>query len=522
MSRPADTIQKEIRELVHRLMCFPTRRAGKLLPDDWTPEADPSKAVLLDRDHAESDIPFDDRGRFLRRRRSSLPNTNAPSSKPSDETAPVPAAKPNTQHPSTKDSSPDQPGQGDKLVELQNMAAQCERLAGELTQALENHPADHEFNGISRAACWVHLTRKLAREIGLLQGEYSMRSAARPDTDGDRPPNAARITPDTLKSSLDMIVKMADWHGGSLETDEGRVCPRQIHQQAFFRAERLLNSAWADPDSKNSSDKIQLGLDSVSQIRLLAEIALNSYENLWERTAPVHAAAEAAGFGAEELELISGQKPMDLGALRDLISDIREALDWCEKELTEARQEWEKTRTILEKALAEFKAGKLAQAEASQSQITRRNWVDLDVEAVCRELDAMLNRHLAEINAVALRDKPRAISLASQYAEKYAHSPRIRKGFLKRKSWIESEILIASTSRKSMAGGFSTIALYGAAAALAFVVVVTWFDHNEQQKAVHEDARQRGWIEKIDREQSASRARAAEQEEKETPAAEKN
>jgi hypothetical protein len=213
---------------------------------------------------------------------------------------------------------------------------------------------------------------------------------------------------------------------------------------------------------------------------------------------------------------------MDLDALRGLISDIGESLDWCERELTEARQEWEKTKTILDKALAELNAGKLAQAEASQSQITQRNWSDLDVEAVCRELDALLNKHLAEINAIALRDKPRAITLAAQYAEKYAHSPRIRKGFLKRKSWIESEILIASTSRKSIAGGFSTIALYGAVAAMAFMGVVLWFNHHEEQKAVDEDARQRGWIEKIERERSASRAAAAEQEEKEAPTPDKN
>ena len=73
-----------------------------------------------------------------------------------------------------------------------------------------------------------------------------------------------------------------------------------------------------------------------------------------------------------------------------------------------------------------------------------------------------------------------------------------------------------------MAGGFSTIALYGAVAAMVFMGVVLWFNHHEEQKAVDEDARQRGWIEKIDREQSASRARAAEQEEKEAPAADKN
>jgi hypothetical protein len=307
-----------------------------------------------------------------------------------------------------------------------------------------------------------------------------------------------------------------------LETDDERIYPRQIHQQAFLRSERLLRSVWADPHSKNSANKIQLGLDSVSEVRLLTEAALNSYENLWNRAAPLHASAREAGFGPEELELISGQKLMDLDTLKGLISDIGESLDWCEKELTEARREWEQTKTILDKALAELKAGKLAQAEASQSQITQRNWSDLDVEAVCRELDALLNKHLAEVNTVALRDKQRAISLAAQYAEKYAHSPRIRKGFLKRKSWIESEILIASTSRKSMAGGFSTIALYAAVAAMAFMGVVIWFNHNEGLKALTEDARQRGWIEKIDREQSASRAKAAEQEEKETPASDKN
>jgi hypothetical protein len=403
------------------------------------------------------------------------------------------------------------------------MAAQCAQITGELTGALENHPSDDEFQGFSKAACWVLLTRNLTREIELLEHEYAIARPARPKTDAERPlPNADCIAADTLKSSLDVVEKMVDWHGGSLQTGDKQVCPRQIHQQAFLRSERLLNSVWADPHSKNSADKIQLGLDSVSQIRLLAGIALTSYENLWNRIAPLYASAGAAGFGPEELELITGQKPMDLGALKDLISDIGESLDWCERELSEARQDWEKTKTILDKALAELKAGKLAQAEASQSQITQRNWSDLDVEAVCRELDALLNKHLAEINAIALRDKPRAITLAAQYADKYAHSPRIRKGFLKRKSWIESEILIASTSRKSMAGGFSTIALYGAVAAMAFAGVVLWFNHHEEKKAVDEDARQRGWIEKIDREQSASRARAAEREEKEAATPDKN
>ena len=516
MSRPAETIQKNIRELVRQSMRFPSRRTAKLIPDHWTPEAPPSTSE-------ESEIPFDDRGRFLRRRHSGTPKIDASLLKATDETASNASSKPNAQPPSTTDQSPDQNAKGDKLVELQDMAAQCERIAGELTDTLGNHPLDDEFQGFSKAACWVQLTRNLAREIELLLHEYIIHRPAQPKTDAELPlPNADCIAPDTLKSSLDIIEKMVDWHGGSLRTGDEQVCPRQIHQQAFFRSERLLTSVWADPHSKNSADKIQLGLDSVSQIRLLAEIAINSYENLWDRIAPLHASAEAAGFGPEELELITGQKPMDLDALRGLISDIGESLDWCERELTEARQEWEKTKTILDKALAELKAGKLAQAEASQSQITQRNWSDLDVEAVCRELDALLNKHLAEINTIALRDKPRAITLASQYAEKYAHSPRIRKGFLKRKSWIESEILIASTSRKSMAGGFSTIALYGAVAAMAFMGVVLWFDHHQEQKAVDEDARQRGWIEKIDREQSASRARAAEQEEKEAPAADKN
>ena len=432
-------------------------------------------------------------------------------------------SKSNAHPPTATDPSPDQPAQGDKLVELQDMAAQCERLAGELAHSFKNHPSDDAFHGLSKAACWIHLTRNLAGEIELLKHDYTIHRPARTETDAEHPPtNADCIAPDTLTSSLDGIVRMMDWHGGSLETDDERIYPRQIHQQAFLRSERLLRSVWADPHSKNSANKIQLGLDSVSEVRLLTEAALNSYENLWNRAAPLHASAREAGFGPEELELISGQKLMDLDTLKGLISDIGESLDWCEKELTEARREWEQTKTILDKALAELKAGKLAQAEASQSQITQRNWSDLDVEAVCRELDALLNKHLAEVNTVALRDKQRAISLAAQYAEKYAHSPRIRKGFLKRKSWIESEILIASTSRKSMAGGFSTIALYAAVAAMAFMGVVIWFNHNEGLKALTEDARQRGWIEKIDREQSASRAKAAEQEEKETPASDKN
>ena len=516
MSRPAETIQKNIREIVRQFMRFPSRRAPKLLPDHWTTETAPS-------DGKESEIPFDDRGRFLCRRHSGIPKTDAPPSKAANENASHVSSRSNAQPPSTTDPSPDQSAQGDKLVELQDMAAQCERITGELTCALETHPSDDKFHGFSKAACWVQLTRKLAREIELLQHDYTIHRPAQAQADAERPlPNTDCIAGDTLKSSLDVIEKMVDWHGESLQTGDERVCPRQIHQQAFHRSEQLLHSVWSDPHSKNSAEKIQLGLDCVSQIRLLTGIALHSYESLWNRAASLYAAAEAAGFGPDELELITGQKPMTLDALRDLISDIGESLDWCEKELTEARKEWEKTKTILEKALAELKAGKLAQAEASQAQITQRNWSDLDVEAVCRELDALLNKHLAEINAVALRDKPRAITLAAQYAEKYAHSPRIRKGFLKRKSWIESEILIASNSRKSMAGGFSTIALYGAVAAMAFMGVVLWFNHNEEQKAVDEDARQRGWIEKIDREQSASRAKAAEQEEKEAAAPDKN
>ena len=516
MSRPADTIQKNVRELVRQFMRFPSRRTAKLIPDHWTAEA----ATLH---HAESEIPFDDRGLFLRRRHSGIPKTGAPSFKAVNETASHGSSKPNAHPPAANDQGPDQSAQGDKLVELQDMAAQCERITGELTNALQSRPSAEEFHGFLKAACWIELTRKLTREIELLQHEYTIHRPAEAKTDAERPlPNADAIAADTLKSSLDVIAKMVDWHGGSLQAGEERVCPRQIHQEAFLRSEQLLHSVWADPHSKNSADKIQLGLDSASQIRVLARLALNSYENLWDQTAPLYASAEEAGFGPEELELITGQKPMDFGALRDLISDIGESLDWCEKELTEARQEWEKTKTILEKALVELRAGKLAQAEASQAQITQRNWSDLDVEAVCRELDALLNKHLAEINAIALRDKPRAITLAAQYAEKYAHSPRIRKGFLKRKSWIESEILIASTSRKSMAGGFSTIALYGAVAAMAFMGVVLWFNHHEEQKTVDESARQRGWIEKIDREQSASRARAAEQEEKEAPAPDKN
>jgi hypothetical protein len=524
MTRPADTIQKELRELVRRLMRFPSRRSAKLLPDYWTPEAPPSNTE-------ESDIPFDDRGRFLRRRPSTVLKNHAPASKPADDTASNPSPTSNAQPLSKTVPTPEQPApgpapgsaQGDKLVELQEMAAKCAQLADELAHRLENHLSNDTFHGISKTACWVHLTSHLASELALLEREFSIHRPARPETNTvPLSPSPDCIAPDTLKSSLDLIKKIVDWHGASLETSDEQICPRQIHQQAFFRSERLLNSVWADPHSKNSADKIQLGLDSVSEIRLLAGIALNAYENLWERIAPLYASAEAAGFGAEELEFISGQKPMDLDALKDLISEIGESLDWCERELTEARQEWEKTKTILEKALAELKAGKLAQAEASQALITQRHWLDLDVEAVCRELDALLNKHLAEINSIARRDKQKAISLASQYAEKYAHSPRIRKGFLKRKSWIESEILIASTSRKSMAGGFSTIALYGAVASIAFLGVVLWFNYNEGQKAVHEDARQRGWIEKIDREQSAARAKAAEQEEREAPAPEKN
>lgn len=516
MSRPAETIQKNIRELVRRLMRFPSRRTPKLLPDQWTPEAAPS-------DGKESEIPFDQRGRFLCRRHKGIPKTDAPSLRVAGETVSHAPSKPNAQPPSTIDPSTDQSAQGDKLIELQDMAAQCERITGELTDALGTHPLDDEFDGFSKAACWMELTRKLAREIELLQHEYTIHRPAQARTDAERPlPNPDCVAGGTAESSLAFLEKMVDWHGESLQAGDERVCPRQIHQQAFLRSEQLLHSVWADPHSKNSADKIKLGLDSLSQIRLLAGIALHSYESLWNHAAPLYAAAEAAGFGREELELITGQKPMTLDALRDLISDIGESLDWCEKELTEARQEWEKTKTILDKALLELKAGKLAQAEASQAQITQRNWSDLDVEAVCRELDALLNKHLSEINAIALRDKPRAITLAAQYAEKYAHSPRIRKGFLKRKSWIESEILIASTSRKSMAGGFSTIALYGAVAAMAFTGVVLWFNHHEEKKAVDEDARQRGWIEKIDREQSASRARAAEREEKEAATPDKN
>jgi hypothetical protein len=131
--------------------------------------------------------------------------------------------------------------------------------------------------------------------------------------------------------------------------------------------------------------------------------------------------------------------------------------------------------------------------------------LDLDVEAVCRELDAILAKHLAEVQSVAARDGRAAVSLAERHAERYSHSPRIRKGFLKFKSGLESEMLFKSSSREKMTVGLSTLALYGAVAACAFAAGVLWFDIYLQEKASRSETLEKDWIEKISREQSRDR-----------------
>ena len=539
MSRTADTIQKNIRELVCRLMQLPSRRSSEPLPAHWTPDA-------LAQGSDKQDIPFDERCRFLIRRNREISNAGALPARSADEAgindsaSQNPASKPRTssgeskadsEGAATTDSGNREPAQLNRDDELQAMAQESAQLARELAPSLSSESPEDNFSGISKAACWVHLTRNLTREIALLRDRDNIQRSGRAtaELENQAPTgDSHRIAPDTLESSLDLLKKMVDWHGGSLEEGDGRICPRQLHQRAFLMTERMLNSVWADPHSKNSAEKIRLGFDSISQIRLLTGSALAAYCNLWDLNAASHSSAEAAGFGPQELELITGQKPLELADMKALLAEIGESLDWCERQLGAAREEWEKAKTILDQAQAELKAGKLGKAEALQAQIAQRDWLDLDVEAVCRALDAILNKHLAEINAAALRDNRKAIALASRYADQYAHSPRIKKGFLKRKYGIESEMLIASSSRKSMAGGASTIILYGVIAAIAFSAVVFWFDYSQKQKAIHQESVEREWIEKIDRELSAARAKAAEetnaaqQEGAQTPATDKN
>jgi hypothetical protein len=310
---------------------------------------------------------------------------------------------------------------------------------------------------------------------------------------------------EAMNSAVESVRRMVDWHGGFFGEGEGRVCPRLLHRRAFVLGESMCKSLWAGTELKNSLEKIRAGLEAISQTRHGVDTARQGYRRMWQGAVDVYAAAKAAGFGELQLEWISGQKFISLADIEVLLDVVLADLDWSEKRLNEALSEWEETKAVLDQALRELKAGNLRQAELLESKISHRFWLDLDVEAVCRELDAILAKHLAEVQSVAARDGRAAVSLAERHAERYSHSPRIRKGFLKFKSGLESEMLFKSSSREKMTVGLSTLALYGAVAACAFAAGVLWFDIYLQEKASRSETLEKDWIEKISREQSRDR-----------------
>ena len=515
MNQPTDVILNCIHELIRAVSQGAAGGSGFLFPEILS-----SKCDVFDLE--EDDISFDDRGRFLEPKNRNLPalddvslasaqgaGMNACDSKPvssGEKSADIPRA---AEH----EARSFEFRSGDSgLLAPADLEDSLAELVAEVAALAPVVLANRHFHGVSEAACWVHLLANLETQIELMAlravGSPMSRDAVLAHSKhGNLRDLVELVGEKAMNSARQIVCQMVNWHGGFIGEGEERVCPRQLHRRAFAVGETMCKSLWAGSELKNSFERIRASLETLAEARRGVAAARQGYRMLWEGASGFYAAAQSSGFGELELEWVSGQKFINLAEMEGLLDAVLVDLDWSEKCLNDALLEWEETKAELDQALRELKAGNLRQAELLQSKISHRFWLDLDVEAVCRELDAILSKHLAEVHALAARDERAALSLADRHAERYSHSPRIRKGFLKFKSSLQSEMLLKASSREKMSVGLSTLALYGAVAACAFAGGVFWFDTYLQDKASRSETLEKNWIEKISREQNRERSK---------------
>jgi hypothetical protein len=521
MNQSTDIVLKSTTELIRIVSQSAATAGGRLFPQFLTSE---THVAEFEGD----DIPFDDRGGFLELKSIHL-------------SCPDAVSLASAQGAGMRDYEPTKSSSGNQVagvlqtnkVEARRLedesgvsesrapAELAERLA-QVAAEVESLPLDHlihrQFSGVSEAACWVQLLANLEEQIGLLSlravGAAANRDAVLAQSNENKVQRLRDLVDaETMNSSVQRVREKVNWHGGFFLEGEDQVFPRRLHRRAFALGKSMCKSLWAGTELKNSLEKIRSNLEAVSEARCGLDAARKGYRKLWEGACAFHEAARGAGFGELALEWISGQKFIGLADIEGLLDAVQVDLDWSEKRLNEALLEWEETKAALDQALQELEAGNLRQAELLESKISHRFWLDLDVEAVCRELDAILAKHLSEVHSVAARDGRAAVLLAARHAGRYAHSPRIRKGFLKFKSGLESEMLLRSSSREKITTGFSTLVLYGAVAACAFAAGVFWFDIYLQEKASRSETVEKDWIEKRSREQSLDRAKSKSTEE---------
>ena len=520
MNRSTDAALKSIHELICAVSQNAAASGGRLFPEFLSSERHSLESE-------SDDIAFDERARFLEPRDARLPVLDAVSLA-SAEGAGMRGRETKETSPPSDPSGLGRPGEGLYDSEERQSGASIDfvsvefegklaQIAANLGSLADDDFANRNFMGVSEAACFARLLENLRKQIGILKlravGAAMHRDAVLAHTNEEKQQHLVDLLgAEVMNSSVQSVCGMVDWHGGSLGEGDERVWPRREHRCAFRLGESISKALWAGTEVKNSLEKIRSNLEAVREARIGVDNARQGYRKLWADVCGFLAAAQAAGFGELELEWISGQKFISLAAIEVLLDAVLADLDWSEKRLTDALLEWEETKAALDQAMRELKAGNLRQAELLQSKIVHRFWLDLDVEAVCRELDAILAKHLAEVQALAARDARAAVSLAERHAEKYSHSPRIRKGFLKFKSSLESEMLLQSSSRQKMTVGLSTLALYGAVAACAFAGGVYWFDLYLQEKASRSETLEKDWIAKISRAQNLDRAKAKKEE----------
>ena len=516
MNRPTEIVLSCINELIRAVSQSTATAGGRLFPEFLSSQTQPLELEV-------DDIAFDDRGRFLEPKNCDLPVPDAVSLASAQgagmrdcEAKQISSGKDHSAIAQSNElearSVECQSGVSEMFVAVE-LEGKLTQVAADLSALAHGDLANHHFSGVSEAACWAHLLANLEKQIGLIRlravGAPMNRDAVLAQSSNEKLQVLVdSVGAEVMNSSVQSVRRMVNWHGGFLGEGEERVSPRLLHRRAFALGESMCKSLWAGTELKNSLEKIRSSLDAVSEARRGVNNARQGYRRLWEGAADFHAAVQLAGFGELELEWISGQKFISPAGIESLLDAVLGDLDWSEKRLNDALVEWEETKAALDQALRELNAGNLRQAELLQSKISHRFWLDLAAEAVCRELDAILAKHLAEVHAVAARDGRAAVSLAERYAERYSHSPRIRKGFLKFKSGLESEMLLKSSSREKMAAGLSTLALYGAVAACAFAAGVFWFDIYWQEKTSRSETLEKEWIEKISREQDLDRTKA--------------
>ena len=521
MNQPTDILLKRAVELIRAVSHSATTAGGPLFPYFLSSE---THAAEFEGD----DIAFDDRSSFLEPKSAHFSRPDA-------------VSLASAQGAGMRDYEPTRKSAGNDVAEILHISEvearrseyesgvteacvpiDFEEKLGQVAAEVESlAPSDlihRQFSGVSEAACWGQLLANLEEQIGLLRlravGAPANREAVLAQANDNKVQRLVDLVgAETMNSSVQRVRENVNWHGGFFVEGEEQVFPRRLHRRAFAVGKSMCKSLWAGTELKNSLEKIRANLEAVSEARCGVDAARQGYRRLWEGACAFHEAAREAGFGELALEWISGQKFISLADIEGLLDAVHVDLDWSEKRLNEALLEWEETKAALDQALKELHAGNLRQAELLESKISHRFWLDLDVDAVCRELDAILAKHLSEVHSVAARDGRAAVLLAERHAERYAHSPRIRKGFLKFKSGLESEMLFQSSSREKMAVGFSTLALYGAVAACAFAAGVFWFDIYLQEKASRSETLEKDWIEKRSREQSLDRAKSKSNEE---------